>query len=117
MRRDRQMFPPRQLLHTAATRGEAASDLPKRERKGGRRGKEEDERRKEEKSIFLSLLCSALSTPSSPWEQRERARETGPLRRIDKKRIPTPAQQGGPFPFYLEERNPCAVKPLDRPCR
>lgn len=75
MRRDRQMFPPRQLLHTAATRGEAASDLPKRERKGGRRGKEEDERRKEEKSIFLSLLCSALSIPSSPWEQRERERK------------------------------------------
>lgn len=33
MRRDRQMFPPRQLLH-AATRGEAASDLPRRERRG-----------------------------------------------------------------------------------
>lgn len=106
MRRDRQMFLPRQLLHAAATRGEAASDLPKKERK--ERRKEEDERRKEEKSIFPSLLCSALSTPSSPWEQREkeRAREAGPLRRIDtekkgsqhpRKRVDRP---------YLEERNP-----------
>lgn len=32
MRRDRQMFPPRQLLRFAA-RGEAASDLPGEERK------------------------------------------------------------------------------------
>lgn len=101
MRRDRQMFPPRQLLHAAATRGEAASDLPKKERK--ERRKEEDERRKEEKSIFPSLLCSALSTPSSPWEQREKEREREKqalfVESIPKKRDPNTRARGWTVPI------------------
>lgn len=75
MRRDRQMFPPRQLLHAAATRGEAASDLPKKERK------KEDARRKEEKSIFPVSLLPRCVRPveSSPWTERVPNKDILPL--------------------------------------
>lgn len=84
-----------------------------------KRRKERKRRRREKKGGKIHLSVTPLLRFIHSFESlgTERERKKGPLRRIDKKRIPTPAQQGGPFPFYLEERNPCAVKPLDRPCR
>lgn len=55
MRRDRQMFPPRQLLHAAATRDDSASDLPKKERRREKKGRK----------ISPSFLFSSRPTTSS----------------------------------------------------
>lgn len=77
MRRDRQMFPPRQLLHAAATRGEAASDLPKKQgkkerkegRKEGRKKKAREERRKNPSFRHSFIQLESLA------RERERERE------------------------------------------
>lgn len=110
MRRDRQMFPPRQLLHAAARlhliyqRNKERKKEGKKRRKEGRKKKAREERRKNPSFRHSFIQLESLG--------RERERDTE-----KKKDKPTPAQEGGPSPFKRTQPLCCVVKPLDRPWR
>lgn len=98
MRRDRQMFPPRQLLHAAARLHLIYQRNKERKKEGKKRRKEG--RRREKKGGKIHLSVTPLSN-SSPWEEREK--EIPKKKRTSqhpRKRVDRP---------HLEERNPCVA--------
>lgn len=102
MRRDRQMFPPRQLLHAAATRDDSASDLPKKERRREKKGRK----------ISPSFLFSSRPTTSSRMRgvlgtrerERERREEECFFVESPSKGNPEKPARGGGSPLFTRAR-------------
>lgn len=111
MRRDRQMFPPRQLLHAAATRDDSASDLPKKERRREKKG------RKISPSFLFSSRPATSSRMRGVLETRERnERKNVSLSNRHRKETRRSPHEGVDRPYSQgQERNPYVVKTLIDP--